>query len=802
MKAAPSAAPVLRSLAFAAVVLVSAHSHAESAASVVPVVLDRSIRFENATGGAVVLEPGNYLGEVSDKPPLRLRSERSDSTWSLSAKVSAHKEKLGRPKLASVAGKEGAHHLLLLLPGGRAIDAAGSTSTVATRAVPTALDAKEITTSLAATRGEEQRLLKRSLEPRSLPDKPESTTFEEGVFRNRVIVKFRDAAQIRVSEQTENQPHLAMEGDLLASRAVGEPKITTREVESELDTANGILTRDTVEAWGPLFTRDEEFLEDARTDSESATGEELADLSNYYAITLKSEEAGETVADELNHLDSVELAYLAPIGQDAADLPPPTPNFTASQGYLGPAPTGIDARFAWTQTGGPGDQIRVIDVEQGWNIAHEDLPGAFFQNGKILGGGSRQHGTAVLGEIVGGNNGFGITGIAHRANYGVVSAQRNRSFLIFSWDEYNLADAINVAASKLRKGDVLLIEQHSKGPSSGLACACNCSQHEFVAMEYFQAEFDAIRAATTRGIHVVEAAGNGGMDLDHARYGKRFDRSVRDSGAILVGAGSSTNRTPLCFTNFGTRVDVQAWGQNVMTTGYGDHAKVAGADDKQWYTKTFSGTSSASPIVTGAVASLEGILRGAGQNPMKPADMRKLLVDTGTAQGGTNHIGPLPDLRAAIAQLGLEDCTSVDPSTVEARESGDRWMVVEGESHQLLDFAEKAAADEAADVIKHYGFTKHCFVGRPDSSFDYWLVGDQAPSGAKSGEDCVGFDPDALRVTEQGGSFTLAEGDHGVADFGDKQNEASAALDLIRRYGFNQQCFVARPNPPMTYWRH
>jgi hypothetical protein len=262
----------------------------------------------------------------------------------------------------------------------------------------------------------------------------------------------------------------------------------------------------------------------------------------------------------------------------------------------------------------------------------------------------------------------------------------------------------------------------------------------------FQAEFDAIRAATTRGIHVVEA-------------------------------------------------------ENVMTTGYGDHAKLAGADDKQWYTNSFSGTSSASPIVTGAVAVIEGILHAAGQDPMKPADLRKLLVDTGTAQGGSNHIGPLPDLRAAIAQLGLEDCTSVDPGTVEVRESGDRWSLVESESHQLLDFAEKSAAEEAVGVIKHYGFTKFCFLGRPEPSFVYWLVGDQAPSGAKSGEDCVSFDPAALRVTEQGGSFTLAEGDHGVADFGEKQNEASAALDVIRRYGFSQQCFVARPNPPMTYWR-
>ena len=69
-------------------------------------------------------------------------------------------------------------------------------------------------------------------------------------------------------------------------------------------------------------------------------------------------------------------------------------------------------------------------------------------------------------------------------------------------------------------------------------------QFEFVAMEYWDSYFDAIKNATARGIIVVEAAGNGGMDLDSSIYGGKFDRSVRDSGAILVGE-------PLVFVNPG-----------------------------------------------------------------------------------------------------------------------------------------------------------------------------------------------------------------------------------------------------------
>ncbi|NJN14102.1 MAG: hypothetical protein HC813_00055, partial [Planctomycetes bacterium] len=48
---------------------------------------------------------------------------------------------------------------------------------------------------------------------------------------------------------------------------------------------------------------------------------------------------------------------------------------------------------------------------------------------------------------------------------------------------------------------------------------------------------------------VVEAAGNGEMDLDHPRYDDRFNRTVRNSGALVVGAGSATNRAPRCFSN-------------------------------------------------------------------------------------------------------------------------------------------------------------------------------------------------------------------------------------------------------------
>jgi hypothetical protein len=53
--------------------------------------------------------------------------------------------------------------------------------------------------------------------------------------------------------------------------------------------------------------------------------------------------------------------------------------------------------------------------------------------------------------------------------------------------------------------------------------------------------FDSIKTATAPGKIVIEAAGNGSMNLDHPIYENAFDRDFRDSGAIIVGGGKSSH---------------------------------------------------------------------------------------------------------------------------------------------------------------------------------------------------------------------------------------------------------------------
>lgn len=326
-------------------------------------------------------------------------------------------------------------------------------------------------------------------------------------------------------------------------------------------------------------------------------------------------------------------------GRDGESCPITTPSFESYQGYLGPAPHGIDAPAAWRR-GHRGAGVWFADIEGGWNAAHEDLPGERIRHvagTPIRDPMWRAHGTAVLGEVVGRDNGRGVVGIAPEVE---------RVFTA-SIGGIGVADAIDSAARELRAGDVLLIELQGAGPRG-----------RYLPVEYWDDVFDVVSAHTRRGVVVIEAAGNGGENLDHPAYRRAFDREKRDSGAIMIGAGGPPregfrDRERLDFSNYGPRVDVQGWGRKVATLDYGD---LQACDDQdkadRHYTNEFSGTSSASPIVAGAAVILQGIARERGR-VLAPGELRELLRRSGTPQAGDTreHIGPRPDLARAIRAL-------------------------------------------------------------------------------------------------------------------------------------------------------
>ena len=137
---------------------------------------------------------------------------------------------------------------------------------------------------------------------------------------------------------------------------------------------------------------------------------------------------------------------------------------------------------------------------------------------------------------------------------------------------------------------------------------------------------------------------------------------------------------------------------------------------------------------------------------------------------------------------------------MQARFVGGEWKVVDG-SHWMLSFGMRPAeAARAANIIRHYRFNQHCFIGRPNASMDYWKRGSRVPSGGIPGDDCIRVNPDNVEARRVGGVWKLTDGASWLIDFGGRGVEARQAEQVVKHYRLTQQCFVGRPNPSMTYW--
>lgn len=360
-----------------------------------------------------------------------------------------------------------------------------------------------------------------------------------------------------------------------------------------------------------------------------------SNLLGYFVVDCPPGVDPEVLVKELRAWPMVKTAYYDPPGDDPVVNPADDPR-SGNQGYLDPAPDGIDAEFAWGFTGGDGAGISVIDMERGWTLNHEDLTahGAALLHGVLLDS-SRPHGTSVLGEICAVDNALGCVGICPNIS----------SVNVVSYNGSTRPDAMMAAIDALSFGDVLLLEAQ-----------LSITGWSNMPIEVLDAEFDTIRLASALGIVVVEAAGNGSNDLDTYANGSgdmifnRGSAGFRDSGAIMVGAGSSsTPHTRLGFSNFGSRVDCYGWGENVDTC-----SSTSGGSQTS-YTSSFNGTSSASPIVTGAALALQGIAEASLSSRFSPKQMRDILSDpaTGTASDDppVDRIGVMPDLRAIIEDV-------------------------------------------------------------------------------------------------------------------------------------------------------
>lgn len=446
---------------------------------------------------------------------------------------------------------------------------------------------------------------------------PDYRTRTEGVDLDRIGLRFAPETGARVRQ-----------GQLVSLRGV------------DLEPVADLVASVPGAVLGPRFDLGEATLDELRARGEVRTLGRLPDLNLFALVTLppasSDAEGRARLADLLAQFNAApgvveawglargEVASIPTTPQTAALHPGPgagtTPDFSSLQGYLYAPPVGFWADSVWAFPGGLGQGIQIIGMEWGWQWDHEDLPAPFYTYNDQ---GPSDHGTATLGIFGGRHNGYGVSGIAGEADLGSIHLG-------------DIAADILRTATVLGPGDAYTMSIQVGGPLG------------WMPTEWWPDCFAAVQTCTALGITGCQAAGNSALDLDDPLYGGAFDRRVRDSGGLIIGAGTPTGLDAEWFSNYGSRVSLQGWGSSVVTTCCGD---LHGGDPTTYYTAGFNGTSSATPCVAGCVASLQGQALAAFGEAITPPLLEEILRATGTPQNGGRLIGPRPNLVAARERL-------------------------------------------------------------------------------------------------------------------------------------------------------
>jgi serine protease len=381
----------------------------------------------------------------------------------------------------------------------------------------------------------------------------------------------------------------------------------------------------------------------------AATGRVPIDPRFDAYITLPIGVTSDDLVALLTDQPGVVMAAVAPkpVEPPMIAMPGGTPNYQGQQYYENAANQGgMGAEIAWIN-GLTGAGVAMCDIEYDFNENHCDLPPITVLGFTPVSPYGDDHGTAVFGEMISLNDDQGTKGIAYGATDFFFSPTYNGSV-------YDIGAAVYRATAAMPAGSVIVLEVQIAGPNY----VNNGTQDGLVPMEWWPAYYNSVTNAIANGMIVVQAAGNGSENLDDPIYatgnfGHHPFLPENDSGSIIVGAGAAwpscwgySARTRLYFSNYGSRVNLQGYGNCVATLDYGDLNNSASCD----YTAQFSGTSSATPIVSGACMLVQEFARETLGRSLTCPEMREYLATTGTSQTGNTaeHIGPLPDVIGAI----------------------------------------------------------------------------------------------------------------------------------------------------------
>lgn len=171
------------------------------------------------------------------------------------------------------------------------------------------------------------------------------------------------------------------------------------------------------------------------------------------------------------------------------------------------------------------------------------------------------------------------------------------------------------------------------------------------------------------------------------------------------------------------------------------------------------------------------------------------------------------------ASLLVEDnCIVIGSLTIE-KNTNDVWELKNNDEH-LYYYPNFEEAKNTKAILDHYQTTQVCICG--DGSYtnsdgeeirinnimqyqlteDYTGIGNNEMNSYQNPvEDCLPFNPEKLvaRKSLDGEWYLIERPGHSMFAFGNDEDACKKALSVIKKYEFNQSCFVGRANASFNY---
>ena len=359
-------------------------------------------------------------------------------------------------------------------------------------------------------------------------------------------------------------------------------------------------------------------------------------------------------------------------------------------------------------------------LEDGFNMVHEGEtgnPGKYDPNdpnNAMYGSSGYSHGTNCAGVAAAEGNEIGTVGICPWCGIYPVTYMEGGMGTMESSSDKKLMEVY----TKYAEDPEIVAINCSFGPMAGFG-EIPASEGEIKSHKKFMEE-----GRNGKGGVIVYASGNDGVDasytgiLTYEFELKRGDETVKSS-VVTVGASSAWD-TRVTYSNYGDMLDIVAPSLSIRPaigiatsylTGYGDMA------DKN-YTNQFSGTSSATPVITGAFGVIFSVnpeltLEEAVEILHKSAD--KVNPETGFYKKDGHSVkygyGRLNLLKAVRLAMGKDMCEESGDETADNLDNNCDGKVDEGLAKDISKVTAACKEDKECETADFKGKEVECISG-------------------------------------------------------------------------------------------